>query len=156
MKGGFGIDISRSIHTKPKRSDCTSPMCWFRPGGKRESSVHRLNVGRETEQIDKQCKSPMCWFRGKRRSGETSTMVRKNAKWKKFLQQIRALTKKKTRQVSEDGCDSPMCWFRPGREIKEYDYEKIMNYIREVNALKEAMKRELEKQYELKAGEKYA
>ena len=147
MKDGLGMDPSKSLDAKYKRGDCTSPMCWFRPG-KRDSYNHPLNRAREMKKNDKSCKSPMCWFRGKRRSGKIVDMATKKAAWKHFLQQIKTLKGNKVRQVSEDGCNSPMCWFRPGREAKRFDYGKTLKFIREVNAIKEAMKKDLGKQFE--------
>ena len=147
MKDRLGIDLSKSLVASHKRGDCTSPMCWFRPG-KRNSYNHLLNKAREMNKSDRSCKSPMCWFRGKRRSGKIVDMATKKAAWKHFLQKIKALKGNKARQVSEDGCNSPMCWFRPGREANTLDYGKTLNYVREVNAIKEAVKKELGKQFQ--------
>ena len=150
---GMGIDVLRSIAASTKR-DCSSPMCWFRPG-KRESHQVRsndelsneanVNEGREAKESDQSCRSPMCWFRGKKRSMKRAEMAKRKAALKKLLQKIKALKEKKTRQVSEDGCDSPMCWFRPGRELEDLQHGKTAKYDRELHVIQEAVKREVEK-----------
>jgi len=145
MINDFKINLSSSKAVQAKR-DCTSPMCWFRPG-KRESYDHPTNMDREVKKFDKSCNSPMCWFRSRRRNIKLTDMATRKAAWRNLLQTVRELKENKARQASNNnkGCDSPMCWFRPGREVQKINHEKMLNYIREVRELKEALKREMEK-----------
>lgn len=147
----FGKDNFRSILTTSKR-DCSSPMCWFRPG--RRSSDRNVPDGKEDS--DQSCKSPMCWFRGKKRSSKMDggEGKRRQQMLKKFLQGIKTLKNKNTRQVSEDGCESPMCWFRPGREAEDLENKKVPKYAREIHAIKEFMRREAARRFHLKATDK--